>query len=341
MVARPWIVALILAALSSLGAQYRTKNFVVEASTQPIAERVGQWAEHYRKEKAIQWLGKEMPPWGQPCPLRVKVSYNGSGGATSFVFDRGQILSMQMEIEGTLERLIASVLPHEVTHTVLAYHFRQPVPRWADEGGSVLSEDEVERQRHDQLVRQILNTPGRAIPLKRLFTLTQYPRDVMVLYAEGYSVTNFLVSKSSRGAFLNFLADGMRGGWDEALKTHYSYRNVEELEQAWVQHLRDNRRPNADTTLASASGRDKEKLSSPAGRVVVRQTLPPAMPTLGAPRPVARGVPSEDEDTSGPQKRDDSAAPTTAPPSPDAGPPAKLLAPRPFRPQEGGWDDRK
>ena len=92
-------------------------------------------------------------------------------------------------IQGSLDRLLASVLPHEVTHTVFAYYFRQPVPRWADEGGAVLSEDDIERNRHDQLVRQILNTPGRAIPLRRLFAMTKYPPDVMVLYAEGYSVS--------------------------------------------------------------------------------------------------------------------------------------------------------
>ena len=95
-----------------------------------------------------------MRPCGQPCPLRVTVTYGGSGGATSFAFDRGQILSMDMHIEGTLERLIASVLPHEVTHTVFAFHFRQPVPRWADEGGSVLSEDDQDR------VIAVLRNPG-------------------------------------------------------------------------------------------------------------------------------------------------------------------------------------
>lgn len=341
MVARPWNV-LVLLAIASLGAQYQTKNFTVEAPSQEFAERVGQWAEHYRKQKAMQWLGKEMPPWGQPCPLRVKVSYNGSGGATSFVFDRGRILSIQMEIEGTPDRLIASVLPHEVTHTVLAYHFRQPVPRWADEGGSVLSEDDTERQRHDQLVRQILNTPGRAIPLKRLFALTQYPRDVMVLYAEGYSVTNFLVGKSSRGAFLNFVADGMRQGWDDAVRSHYNYKNVEELEQAWVQHLRDNRRPNADTTLASAgTPPDREKSGTTTGsRVVVRQTLPPG-PVLGAPRPVARGTASDEDPPPMPNRRDEQAAPPATPyPAPPA---ARLGAPRPISPpppSSAGWDSR-
>src|SRR5262249_25596775 len=105
MVARPWLVVIVLGAIASLGAQSGTKHFVVEAPSQQIADRLGQWAEYYRKEKALQWLGVEMPPWPKPCPLQIKVSYNGSGGATSFVFDRGRILDMKMEIEGTLERL--------------------------------------------------------------------------------------------------------------------------------------------------------------------------------------------------------------------------------------------
>src|SRR5262245_15359099 len=184
---RVLVSLLLLGSTLSLGASYRTPNFVVEAATPQIAQQVGQYAEHYRKQKAVEWLGREMPDWGAPCPLRVKVTYGGSGGATSFAFDRGRILSIDMQIEGALDRLLASVLPHEVTHTVFAHHFRCPLPRWADEGGSVLSEDDQERARHDMLVRQILNTPGRAIPLRRLFALRDYPRDVMVLYAEGYS----------------------------------------------------------------------------------------------------------------------------------------------------------
>lgn len=69
-----------------------------------------------------------------------------------------------MEIFGQYERLLNSVLPHEVTHTVFAHHFRYPVPRWADEGGAVLSEDEQERYKHDQLARQFLNSPGGKVP---------------------------------------------------------------------------------------------------------------------------------------------------------------------------------
>ena len=289
MVARSKIIVVIFAALSSLGASHRTKNFVVSASTPEIAERIGQWAEYYRKEKAMLWLGKEMPTWGQPCPLKVTVTYGGSGGATSFSFDRGSILSIEMNIEGTLERLVHSVLPHEVTHTVFAYHFRQPVPRWADEGGSVLSEDDQERARHDKLVRDILNTQSRAIPLRRLFALTEYPRDVMVLYAEGYSVTNFLVARSNRAAFLNFIADGLRKGWEVAVKSHYGFSNIEDLERAWVSSLRQPRP--ADSILTGGTART-DTTTMTASRSTARQTLPPTI--LGAPRPVVRGVSSDE-----------------------------------------------
>lgn len=283
MAARPSLLLVLTGAFLSLGASYRTPNFVVQAPTPEIAQQVGQYAEHYRREKAILWLGQEMRTWGQPCPLRVQVTMQGAGGATSFAFDQGYILSQDMHIEGSLDRLLASVLPHEITHTVFAHYFRTPVPRWADEGGSVLSEDKQERDRHDHMVRNILNTPGRAIPLRRLFNLRDYPNDVMVLYAEGFSVTDFLVAQSSRSVFLAFVAQGMRGDWDEAVRTHYRYKSVEELEKAWLQRLRDTRRQ-PQQLLASGHGRPEG-----AHHVVVRQTLPPAQPLLEAPRPIVRG----------------------------------------------------
>src|ERR1041385_660580 len=104
---RPIYAIALLGAFLSLGASYRTQNFVVEAATPQIAEQVGKYAEHYRREKALLWLGFEMPPWPQPCPIRVTVTMNGSGGATSFAFDGGQVLGQTMHIEGTLDRLLA------------------------------------------------------------------------------------------------------------------------------------------------------------------------------------------------------------------------------------------
>ncbi|HEY1859351.1 MAG TPA: hypothetical protein VGG61_03300 [Gemmataceae bacterium] len=277
--------------VASMGAQYPTPNFTVEAPTQEIAKKIGQYAEYYRKEKATLWLGREMPRWPEPCPIQVDVTMNGAGGATSFAFDHGQVLGQTMHIEGSLDRLVNSVLPHEITHTVFAYYFRCPVPRWADEGGSVLSEDEPERSRHDRMVRDKLNA-GRAIPLRRLLPLTDYPRDmenVMSLYAEGFSVCDFLVNSSSRPEFLKFVADGMRYGWDESVKAHYQYENVNGLEEAWLAQLRKTKKQRGTVLASSTEGAPAE--GEPTGRLVERKSAPPTQPFVD--KPVIRGQAEE------------------------------------------------
>src|SRR5579875_2808803 len=106
MALRPSIAVVLVGAMASLGASFRTANFVVEAPDRAFAEQVGTYAEHYRKQKAIEWLGQEMPTWGRPCPLRVTIA-GSSGGATRFDFDRGSILSITMDIEGSADRLLA------------------------------------------------------------------------------------------------------------------------------------------------------------------------------------------------------------------------------------------
>jgi hypothetical protein len=292
---RPVVVLLaVLSTLPAMGASYRTTNFVVQAPTPQIAQQIGQWAEHYRREKAILWLGKEMPTWPQPCPLYVEVTMEAPSGATTFNFGpgpagRGAVLGMKMEIQGPLDRLVYSVLPHEITHTVFAHYFGCPLPRWADEGGSVLSEDDIERERHDKLVRSILNQ-RQEIRLRSLLPLKDYPPGrIHCLYAEGYSLSDYLVKRSDRQTFLKFVGYGMTYGWDNAVRTYYKHNSVEELEGAWLQHLRDTR---GQPHILLAQGRTQTPASEAPARTVVRLTVPPAQPLQSS--PVVRGQAPED-----------------------------------------------
>jgi hypothetical protein len=225
---------------ASLGAEYRTENFIVKAPSDEIAKQIGLSAEKCRREKAVLWLGHAMPRWKHRCPLTVKVTMGGAGGATAFIFDKGEVIQQTMEIEGPLDRLLASVLPHEITHTVFAHYFRKPVPRWADEGGAVLSEDALAFAHHDKLLRDILKG-GRDMSLARLFGLKDYPREILKLYAQGHSVTRFLVRKRGRRKFLAFVSHGMKKDWDRASRNFYGYKNVEKLERAWRKYLKKTR----------------------------------------------------------------------------------------------------
>ncbi len=294
---RKAILPLVLAAIfASMGAQYRTPNFVVQAPTAAIAERAGQWAEYYRKQKALEWLGHEMPNWTQPCPLVLNVTMGDPSGATTFTFGPQGVTSQHMQIQGPLDRLINSVLPHEVTHTVFAYYFRCPVPRWADEGGAVLSEDDIELEKHNKIVRNILNH-GQQFPLRRLLSLKDYPQDhskVVCLYAQGFSLAHYLVYVSNKQNYLKFVAHGMHRGWDSAAHTFFGYRSIEEMEQAWLKHLRETKGMTI-MQLAQLKTRPQQVQADTASRTVTRLTLPPADP-LKSSEPVFRGAaPTQEE----------------------------------------------
>ncbi len=230
---------LLLVATPAIAASYRTTNFHVIAPTEEIARQCAETAEHFRKELAIAWLGKPLPNWYQPCPMRVKVGQIGAGGSTTFTFDRGEVSGWDMKVQGSLERILDSVIPHEVNHTIFASYFRRPLPRWADEGAATMIEHPSERKRQDILLGQVVRT-SRRIPLGELLTIREYPRDmqkVYTLYAEGYSLANFLVQqggKNGRSVFLKFLETAHHHGWQKAIHKHYAFRNMQELEQNWT-----------------------------------------------------------------------------------------------------------
>ena len=227
------VVALVVTVVPALaGASHRTTNFVVEARTAEAARAVAEHAEVCRKAIAVQWLGKELPPWGRPCPVKVNLTGGEAGGVTSFGFANGRVSDQEMTVEGRLDRILASALPHEVTHTVFATYFGGPMPRWADEGASLLSEDLRERRRHDRISLDLLARRGD-MPLGRLFRVEDYPSDLMGFYGQGYSVSRFLIDLGGRPRFLGFVREGLRGNWDASARAHYGLADVRELDRAW------------------------------------------------------------------------------------------------------------
>jgi RNA polymerase sigma factor (sigma-70 family) len=246
---------------------HRTANFVVTAPTPVMARAVAAEAEYQRKALAERWLGKELSTWPSPCPIRVKIAA-GHGGATTFGFEQkgaARMTSAEMELRGSFESVLGTSLPHEVMHTVLATHFGKPVLRWADEGIALTAEPPEEQARHDTLCRQLLDG-GKAIRLRVLFTMTDYPRDMIALYAQGHSVTRFLLAYPGRNRvpvlgelpllgrmfqvgsedhhrrLVAFVALGMDGkggaAWDRAAKQVYGFESVDQLEERWIEWLK-------------------------------------------------------------------------------------------------------
>ncbi len=227
------------AAVASLGASSRTENFIVTAATPRLAEQIGTDAEMFRKKLAIEWLGYELPRWPTPCPITANVApHLGAGGATSFTFQGGQVGSWQMTIQGSEVRILDSVLPHEVTHTIFATHFRQPLPRWADEGACTTVEASSERMRHQKMLIRFLQT-DRGIGFSNMFAMKEYPPDMLPLYAQGYSLARFLIEQGGKRKFIEFVGDGLKDdNWPRAVDENYSYKNLLVLQNTWLDWVR-------------------------------------------------------------------------------------------------------
>lgn len=252
---------------AAAGTSIRSANFEVYAPTLVMARVIANEAEFHRRTYALKWLGKELPNWPKPCVIRFATGLGSNGGATTFTFAKDKDGNSVMEtagmaIHGDFMAALTNTLPHEVTHTVLASFFGKPVPRWADEGISLLSESNNEQANHDTHLRDLLSN-GRGIRLKVLLPKTEYPQDIRALYTQSHSLARFLVSRTKgvpalkdiphlgetfktgsddgHRRLLAFVALGLKDntteGWGKAAKAVYGFDSVDALEEAWLEWL--------------------------------------------------------------------------------------------------------
>lgn len=277
--------------------QANSANFIVFAPDRRLAKQASELAERYRRELSLDWLGYEIPTWREKCPIQIQIGPH-AGGETSFAFVQGQSgrsepVGWQMKIYGPPDRLLDAVLPHEVTHTIFATHFGQPLPRWADEGACTTVEHESERAKnHRMLIEFLTGSPSRGIPFNRMFTMKQYPHDILPLYAQGYSVAKYLIAQKGRQHFVKFLEHGMAAeqsnydtkSWDQATKQFYGFENLSVLQVHWLSWVRSGSPIEPLTQVAAVDQAPPASLVDPAATYTVAEN------SRSAPNPIADAV---------------------------------------------------
>ncbi|SFJ33898.1 thioredoxin family protein [Planctomicrobium piriforme] len=186
-------------------------------------------AEHARLRSANFWQGKPLPgDWSSPCPIRVSRCAD-AGGQTQFSFDQGEVFGWKMLVAGSRSAILRDVIPHEVDHMVRASLVRRPIERWLDEGCAALLESESVHLR----LRTIANGIDPSLFSASWLERQHYPvttRGVEELYAGGFSLVEFLLTKSSPGTLLAFQQSS--GSIAARLQQHYQL-TPEKLPQVW------------------------------------------------------------------------------------------------------------
>ena len=289
---RAALVAVLLIVSTSVAsaASYRTQNFLVTAATPQLAREIGDAAEGYRRSLALEWIGRELPPWQDKCPITAQVSTSLlPGGVTQFYFDRGRPHNWTMSVQGSRERVLDSVVPHEVLHTIFATHFGGPLPRWADEGACTVVEHSSERSKQERLLYRFLQTQ-KGIPFNEMYRMSEYPNDPLPLYSQGYSLTRFLIAQGGKRRFVEYVGDGMRTrNWQASTKKHYGFENLSDLQVRWLAWVGDggNDQLAANYSVAPASAQSPVA-SAPSPIASVAAPM-----AQNAPQPAAQAAPRQ------------------------------------------------
>ena len=230
-----YILVLLLSLITAVSsaATARSKCFVVTAASDNFATAMCQAAETYRRDLALEWFGYEMQPWKDPCYITAQIVNQPPGGVTSFVFADGVPGQWRMTIRGQATKLLDSALPHEVMHMLMATHIGQPIIRWADEGAAINVEPLDEHIKTQRMLVGFLST-GRGIGFDRMFAMRDYPRDILPLYAQGYSLAKYLIQRGGKQRYIAYVTDGTKSNnWTETTKKHYRFTSLKQLQDNW------------------------------------------------------------------------------------------------------------
>lgn len=229
---------------------HETANFRIHHHDADLAARAGAAAETARDRQAAIWCANSgSKPWTPLCDLYLYPDGKQFALATgqppnspgfSTISSNGQrVVGRKVNLRADHPQLLTAVLPHEVTHVVLADLFTTTqIPRWADEGIAVLAEPAAERDLRAAELEKPLES-GRVFNLARLMTMDYpAPQDWSVYYAQSVSLTRFLVGQAPPAQFIEFVRRAHDDGIEPALREIYQIDGLADLEERWLAHAR-------------------------------------------------------------------------------------------------------
>ncbi len=229
---------------------HETPNFLVFHADARLAESAAEAAESVRAAQAKRW-GTSASQAGWPARCEIYLYPNGkafakatgqpesSPGFSTIESDGKQITTRKVHLRADQTALVTAILPHEVTHVVVADLFAvQQIPRWADEGIAVLAEPETEQALRMNDLREAL-TSGQVFELRQLMT-TDMPeaKDWSLYYAQSVSFTRFLVEQGTPAQMIQFVRESGSKGAEAALREVYRIGGFAELQKQWQVYAR-------------------------------------------------------------------------------------------------------
>ena len=215
------------------------------------ARHVALHCEEVRDLLAVAYgLTLESPSWTPKCEVFLFVSKHKYGavvgreametlGSSLVRPETGTVQSRRIDLRTDVPNYLQEVLAHELTHVLIADHFRDgSPPLWYDEGLALLADSQSKQSLHQRDLRNGLNQ-GSAFSLASLLSAKSYPPadKVGVFYGQCASVARCLHQVGPPEKIHEFARRSEQLGINLALQEAYGIAGTTELERLWRKSL--------------------------------------------------------------------------------------------------------
>jgi len=229
------------------------ERFTVYHHNEKLARLVLRSAEYYLDRVRANMALPASALWKGKCPIYVyrdKKAYRAasgqaewSGGGISVKTAGGKLVSQKISTFQTAPKMLNNILPHELAHLVFmsALKYTKKCPLVIHEGVAVFNELAFRRSYYAGVLRTRLKTES-TIPLKELFAMKKYPAKPDLFYAQGASIVQYLIEARGAEEFYRFGQTLGKLGLAKALKKHYGFKDLEEMERYWKSYAKGRKR---------------------------------------------------------------------------------------------------
>jgi hypothetical protein len=249
---------------------HESANFRIFHRNARLAEAVAEAAESVRATQAKRWSSPSaLRTWTPRCEIYLYPSGemlaqatgqpDTSPGFSAMEVNGSRIVARKIHLRTDHAQMQVAILPHEVTHVVVADLFvAQPLPRWADEGIAVLAEPQSEQQLKAAELREPLES-RRVFPLDKLMAM-DYPdaKDWGIYYAQSVSLTRFLAEQGPPDRFVRFVRASQQTGVGVALRDVYQIGSLDVLQERWLDYAHRQLATLGTSTVDANARRDRE-----------------------------------------------------------------------------------
>ena len=205
-------------------------------------EKLAREAEKVRPIIHRQWFGDVGIEWDGKCTIYLHPSrkkyiaktgqWNALGHSRTLMVGN-EVFGRSIHLPCDVPNLYEDVLPHEISHAVMAVRFRGRTPHWADEGMAMVAESEATRKQWLSRLPEIRQKDDLFSLPVLMRTQESAQINTVEFYTQSLSLVEFLASKKGRPVFTRFLWDSQVVGYEPALKKHYGFNSFADLERSW------------------------------------------------------------------------------------------------------------